>query len=127
MRHTKDTARLYLNDQEVGTIKVYGWDDSWGFGEFTPGAAFSAFAPYFGRWSLLMHADDHDARLSRAASDELREAEVAIDRIRAKIYLSKTDKWRKITQLNIDGPLVEWKEDGGSHAHGPPITEHAGT
>jgi hypothetical protein len=115
MRHSNDTARLYLNDTEVGTIQVRGWDNSWGFGEFAPAEAFAAFAPHFGRWSLLMHADGTE-RLSPAASDELREAECAIDRIHAKLYLSKAGRWRTITQLNIDGPLVEWKEDTGSAA-----------
>ena len=118
MRHTNDTARLYLNDTEVGTIRVRGWDDSWGFGECAPGDAFAQFAPHFGRWSLLMHADG-DERLSQAASDELREAECAIDRIHAKLHLSKAGRWRTITQLNIDGSLVEWKEDAGASATGP--------
>jgi hypothetical protein len=125
MRHGEDTARLYLNEQEVGTIHVRGWDDSWGFGEFAPADAFAAFAPHFGRWSILMHADDGEPRLSPAASDELREAEIAIDRIHAKLYLSKTGRWRTISQLNIDGPLVEWKEDAGSVASGPPSAKDA--
>ena len=119
MRANPDTARLYLNDTEVGMINVRGWDDSWGFGEFLPGDAFSSFAPHFGRWSLLMHADDGAERLSRAASEELRDAEVAIDRLHAKLYLSKVGRWRTISQLNIDGRLVEWKEDLGSIAQDP--------
>src|SRR4051794_24137394 len=98
MRRGDQTARLFLNDLDVGTVYVSGWDDSWGFGKFEPSDAFAAFAPHFGRWSLLMHADDGDERLSRAASDELREAEVAIDRIHAKLFLSKTGGWRTITQ-----------------------------
>jgi hypothetical protein len=85
-------------------------------GEFSPGHNFSSFAPRFGAWSLLMHADDGPVdpahgRLSEAASEELREAEWEIDRLHAKLYLDGPQEWRKISQLNIDGPLIEWKED----------------
>ncbi|MGB7159348.1 MAG: hypothetical protein WBD40_14870 [Tepidisphaeraceae bacterium] len=114
MQHANQIARLYLDEQSVGLIRVRGWADSWGFGEFQPEGSFAVFAAPFGRWSLLMHADDRGAPLSRAAADELREAENAIDRIHAKLYLCRTGEWRTITQLNIDGPLVEWKEDVGA-------------
>jgi hypothetical protein len=110
------TAKLFLNDRDVGTVKVNGWDDSWGFGEFSPGEGFSHFAPRFGAWSLLMHADDGadepaHGRLSGAASEELREVEREIDRLHAALYLLGPREWRKVSQLNIDGPLIEWKED----------------
>src|SRR5271170_7904725 len=78
-------GRLFLNGREVGHVSIRGHDGSWGFGEFTPGPEFAAFANIFGRWSLLMHADDD--RLSEAAADELRATEYEIDAIRAKILL----------------------------------------
>jgi hypothetical protein len=128
MRRAKVTGRLYLNDTEVGTVKVKGWDDSWGFGEFSPGERFGAYAPWFGAWSLLMHADQNDddaasGRLSRPASEELRRVENEIDRIHAKLFLVGPREWRKISQLNIDGTLIEWKEDctGASGSGGPAI------
>ena len=110
------TARLYLNDTDVGAVRVKGWDDSWGFGEFSPGERFTRYAPWFGAWSLLMHADDdgddaHSSRLSRPISIELRRIENEIDRIHARLFLVGPKEWRKISQLNIDGPLIEWKED----------------
>ncbi len=83
MQRTHVTARLFLDGRDVGAVEVQGWDGSWGFGEFHPGAAFNAFATRFGRWSLLMHADDGGDRLSQAARDELRDAERDIDSLRA--------------------------------------------
>ena len=82
--------------------------DSWGFGDFTPNPAFAEFAAIFGNWSLLMHADDGD-RQSEAASEELRAAEYAIDSLHAKLFLEQNNEWMDIGQLNIDGPLIEWK------------------
>ena len=116
MRRAQQTGRLFLEDREVGTVRVNGWDDSWGFGEFLPGDGFSVFAPRFGAWSLLMHADDGTddpahGRLSGAASEELRKVEREIDRLHARLYLEGPKEWRRISQLNIDGPLIEWKED----------------
>jgi hypothetical protein len=116
MRRAQLTARLFLNDREVGTVKVKGWDDSWGFGEFSPGEGFAHFAPRFGAWSLLMHADDGSddpahGRLSGAAAEELRQVEQEIDRIHARLYLIGPEEWHPVSQLNIDGPLIEWKED----------------
>jgi hypothetical protein len=116
MRRARLTARLFLNDRDVGTVQVKGWDDSWGFGEFLPGEGFSRFAPRFGAWSLLMHADDGSddpahGRLSAAAAEELREVEQEIDRLHAKLFLVGPQEWRPVSQLNIDGPLIEWKEN----------------
>ena len=113
MRHASEEARLYLDEDDVGAVHIHGWDGPWGFGDFRPNHAFSEFATTFGRWSLLMHADEHDPRRSRDAADELREAETAIDRMHAKLYLPRTDEWRCITELNIDGTLIEWREDPG--------------
>jgi hypothetical protein len=101
---------LYLNDISVGTIVVTQCDHSWTFGEFTPNPAFGEFAPLFGQWSLLMHADGDAEPLSPAAADELREAENALTRIHARIFLPDTNEWRCPTEVNIDGSLIEWKE-----------------
>lgn len=103
------TARLFINGKDVGSVELKTLADSWGFGEFTPNAAFSEFAAIFGNWSLLMHADDDQRQLSAAASEELRAAEYAIDSLRAKLFLEAQNQWVDLAQLNIDGPLVEWK------------------
>jgi hypothetical protein len=101
--------RLQLNGIEVGTILVRGGDASWGFGDFTPLPAFADFATVFGRWSLLMHADDPGERLSREAGDALREAENAIDAIHAALCSESMEQSHPLAQVNIDGPLIEWK------------------
>jgi hypothetical protein len=111
MRRTRVTARLFIDGEDVGVVEVHGWDGSWGFGEFRPAAAFDAFALRFGRWSLLMHTDPGKDRLSEAALDELREAEQEIDTLRARLLLSDSNEWRGIRQLNIDGEMIEWKEE----------------
>jgi hypothetical protein len=103
---------LFLRDTLVGTIEPRGHADSWSYGHFTPCDAFGEFATLFGEWSLLMHADETDPRLSRAASDELRQVEFAIDQLRARLYIPARDRWVRVTQLNIDGSLIEWKADG---------------
>ena len=114
MFRKQTSGRLFLDGPDVGVVKVKGWDDSWGFGEFTPAEGFSDFAQRFGLWSLLMHEDDDatgDGRVSEATAEELRRAEYDIDRIHARLLLAGKGEWRKISQLNIDGPLIEWKED----------------
>jgi hypothetical protein len=105
------TARLFINGKEVGAVVLKSLADSWGFGEFTPNAGFAEFAALFGNWSLLMHADDDQKPMSDAASDELRRAELAIDSLHAKLLLEaeSSSEWVDIAQLNIDGPLIEWK------------------
>jgi hypothetical protein len=103
-------GRLFLNDREVGVVSVRGHDGSWGFGEFTPAPGFVEFAPVFGRWSLLMHADEVDEKLSEAASQELRDTEREMDAIRALLRLENPDESHSIRELNIDGPLIEWRE-----------------
>jgi hypothetical protein len=102
-------AELYLNDQLVGIVEVRSSDNSWHFGVFTPHAEFVPFAPLFGRWSLLMHADEDANRLTSAASQELRETEIAIDRLRAKLHFPATGRWCELQQINIDGDLIDWK------------------
>jgi hypothetical protein len=101
---------LYLNDKEVGAVTFKGRDGGWGFGEFMPAPAFSDFAMIFGRWSLLMHADGEGERLSAEASEELRDAEYAIDAVRAALRLQNPDEWHELRQVNIDGGLIEWHE-----------------
>lgn len=102
-------ATLHLNGTPVGSIRVKGFDTSWTYGHFEPHDAFAAFAPVFGRWSLLMHDDEHKA-LDGAAAIELRETEREMDALHARVYFPDDDSWHEVAQLNIDGTLIEWKE-----------------
>jgi hypothetical protein len=102
-------ATLHLNGSAVGAIVVQGHDTSWTYGQFQPLAAFGPFAPIFGTWSLLMHDDEHQP-LTIAAAHELREAERAMDSLRARVHFPDDDVWHDVAQLNIDGTLIEWKE-----------------
>ena len=101
--------RLILNGQDVGQVEVLCDDGPWRFGRFEPGENFSEFAAYFGRWSLLMHADDDRRRLTREAAIELRAVESEIDQLHAALQ-DKGHPALEIRQLNIDGPLIEWWE-----------------
>jgi hypothetical protein len=105
-----DRAELFLDGTKVGDVLCKSNDNSWHFGEFTPNAEFARFATLFGQWSLLMHADEDSDRLTDAASQELREVEIAIDRVRARLHVPDTGEWRDIQQLNIDGDLIDWKQ-----------------
>jgi hypothetical protein len=109
MHHTSATGRLFLRKKDVGEVRARGTADSWSFGDFEPNKDFSEFATLFGSWSLLMHAEEDDAKLSEAARDELRRAERAIDSLRARIYFPESDEWIEVVQLNIDGKMIEWK------------------
>ncbi len=104
------TGTVHLNGVPVGTVTVTGYDTSWGFGVFHPGDRFARFAPAFGLWSALMHADRDDRPLSRATSDALVTAENAMDALKAKLYFPEDAAWVDVFQLNIDGELLEWKE-----------------
>lgn len=106
------TARLFINGTDVGRVILKSLADSWGFGEFTPNDAFEQYAAIFGNWSLLMHAEDDAQTLSGAASEELRAAEYAIDALRARLFVPDRDEWVELSQLNIDGNLIDWKIDG---------------
>lgn len=108
--HPGAIVELYLNDKHVGTITVHGHEHGWHFGDFAPAESFGEFAPLYGSWSLLMHADAGDEALSPAASEELRRAEIALDRLRARILMPETGRWREAVEINIDGPLIEWRE-----------------
>ena len=101
---------LYLEGQPVGVVAVKGRDSSGGFGDFTPNGQFASYAPAFGLWSLLMHAEDAGERLSRAASSELATAESALDAIKARLFFPATRRWVEVAQLTIDGELLEWRE-----------------
>jgi hypothetical protein len=103
-------VQLFLNGKNVGSAVVHRHDHGWHFGDFTPAPAFSEFAPLYGQWSLLMHADDDRDLLSPAASEELRRTEIAMDRIQARIFVPAVDQWHTAVEINIDGPLIEWRE-----------------
>ena len=105
------TARLFLGRHDVGQIEIKGFDDSWGFGEFSPGESFGRYARHFGDWARLLHTPHPDDRLSEADKDALRKVEYEIDRMRARLFLVETNEWRPVAELNIDGPLVEWREE----------------
>ena len=108
MQRQSALAELFLNSDLVGIVELRGVDTSWSFGEFKPKECFSKYAPFFGQWSMLMH-EDPDRTLHEATSDELRLAEQAIDRLDARLHLLESDTWEKITQVNIDGSMIEWK------------------
>ena len=109
MRAVATMAELYLNGKRVGTVNVRGLESSWGIGDFQPDEAFSAFAPVFGQWAMLMH-EDPERQITPAASEELSAAERAMDSIRARLFFPDRDEWRDVRQINIDADLVEWKE-----------------
>src|SRR5437016_462634 len=71
--------QLFINGRHVGNVELTSIDGNWRFGRFHPDSGFADFAQHFGRWSLLMHADDGGKRLSREAAIELRALERAID------------------------------------------------
>lgn len=100
---------LFLRDTHVGVVTVQGKRDNWTFGRFEPNGAFRPFALVFSGWSMLLHEDEHE-HLSRALSDELREAERRIDALRARLRVAETGQWLGTVEVNIDGPLIEWKE-----------------
>ncbi len=109
MKRRSAQAELYLNDELVGLVEMRGTDTSWSFGEFKPNDAFEKYAQFFGVWSLLVH-EETDGRLHEATSAELREAENAIDRLKARLHFIKTDEWQRAAQINIDGTMIEWKQ-----------------
>ncbi len=110
--HRSGPAVLLLNGQEVGTVQTRGWDTSWGFGEFCPNDAFSSYAPLYGMWSLLMHAEDDDAtgRLSRDTIEELAKAEALLASVKAQLVFIENQLRVDVAELTIDGDQLEWKE-----------------
>ena len=101
--------QLFINGRHVGNVELMSIDGNWRFGRFHPQAAFADFAQHFGRWSLLMHAEDGAKRLSREAAMELRALERAIDLLHTSLEF-EDGIHREIRQLNIDGTLIEWWE-----------------
>jgi hypothetical protein len=103
-------AKLLINGKQVGTVTVQGRGKAWSHGRFEPEPdSFAEFAPIFGRWSILMHADEQSV-LSEAASEELRATENELDRLHAELYFPDLQESHHCTQLNIDGELIEWVE-----------------
>ena len=100
---------MLIQGKHVGDVIVRGVKSSWGYGRFTPSRAFSEFAPLFGTWSLLMHADEQSPVLSDAASEELRDLEYKIDHLKVELHWVEEDVRLRVSQLNIDGDLIEWK------------------
>jgi len=103
------SARLVINDKEVGTVALRHNTDSWGMGDFTPNDDFGEFAALFGTWSLIMHEDDGGRRLDAAMLEELHRAEAAIDALRMKLRRADRAEWFDVEQVVIDGPMIEWK------------------
>ena len=103
------SADLFLDGVRVGTVRIRGHQTSWGFGYFEPSKSFSRFAPIFGAWSLLMHADEEGDRITRDMADELAAVESAMDHVHAQMRVAD-EQWLELTQINIDGPLIEWKQ-----------------
>jgi hypothetical protein len=109
-RHHSGPAILLLNGEPVGTVRTRGWETSWGFGDFCPNEAFSYYAPVYGMWSLLMHADDETIALSRDAIEELNKAEELLARIKAQLLFTDDQHRIDVAELTIDGDQLEWKE-----------------
>ena len=102
-------VELCLDGKSVGTIELNRFADSWLFGNFEPAKAFCEFATLFGEWSLLLHADENDPQLSRAALDELANIERAIDALHAELRLPENGDRVPVDQIIIDGKLVDLK------------------
>jgi hypothetical protein len=58
-----------------------------------------------------LHGTRADGILNEDEKAALRRVEYLIDRLDARLLLADSGKWRRIAELNIDGPLVEWRED----------------
>lgn len=91
-------------------MAVKGFNASWGYGDFLPDPSFSEFAPVFGQWSLLMHAQSDHERPDSATAEELRQIERLLDSIRARLFFPKTNESIAVPQLAISNELLEWKE-----------------
>jgi hypothetical protein len=108
--HRSGRAILFLNGQAVGMVDTKARDTSWYFADFSPNAAFSQYAPIYGAWSLLMHAEGDDGRLSREHAEELSRAEAMLDRIKAQLVFVEDQQRVDVAQLTIDQDQLEWKE-----------------
>jgi hypothetical protein len=103
-------AVLFLNDQEVGTVKASGGDTSWGFGQFSPNDSFSFYAPLFGTWSVMMHAEDDSDHMSRIAARSVAKHEELLAALKARLFFPQDQQHIRIAELTIDGDQLEWKE-----------------
>ena len=110
MRHENRLAHLYLNGVPVGQVRAEGASGAWGFGHFEPMDAFARFSTLFGAWSLLIHEDDDRDQSTAEVLQELRDAETAIDALRAELLWIDTQERTAVRQLTIDGPLIEWNQ-----------------
>lgn len=110
MRYVHREGQLYLNGQAVGNVVAEQDGGSWKFGRFTPADGFSQFAPLFGAWSLLVHEDGQRDRPSPEALQELREAESAIDTLKAEVVWNQSQERTELSELIIDGELIEWRQ-----------------
>ena len=108
---TGGEAKLYINADYVGDVVLQRREDSWAHGNFRAAPAFDRYAPLFRQWSIAMHADGVYEPISDAASRELRRLEIEIDRLRAMLHFVDSGTWVRCLQLNIDGPLIEWKRE----------------
>jgi hypothetical protein len=102
---------LYLEGRPVGRVSLVGRDGPWCFGHFTPDQEFWAFDRYFRVWSELLHAGSDGQPLSDGVREKLSALEKSIDQLRATIHLTDADERHEITELNIDGEMIEWKHD----------------
>jgi hypothetical protein len=102
-------VELRLQGKTVGRVDLNRAADSWLFGDFSPNDAFSEFATLFGEWSLLLHADETDPQVSRAALDEMAKLERAMDALHAELLLPASGERVPVDQVNIDGRMVELK------------------
>jgi hypothetical protein len=109
-RHRSGRATLLLNGEPVGIVHTKAWDASWYFADFAPNDAFSRYAPLYGTWALLMHAEGDDIRLSRENAEELARAEAMLDSIKAQLIFLDDEHPVNVAQLTIDQDKLEWKE-----------------
>src|SRR5437773_1192305 len=109
LNHLPKQVDLCLEGKTVGYVEFNRYADSWCFGRFAPTREFSEFAALFGEWSLLIHADQHEDQVSRAALDELAKIERKIDSPHAELVLPNSGDRITVDQVNIDGNLVELK------------------
>ena len=103
-------AVLFLNATRVGAVQVRSGNSTWGYGHFTPEPEFSSFAPIYGRWSLLMHAQGESEKPDRAIVDELARAERLVDSVKAQLFFASSEEWVNVGELAIANEVLEWRE-----------------
>jgi hypothetical protein len=108
-RHERH-GELFINGQSVGNVVSESISEGWGFGRFTPSAAFSQFAPIFGAWAMMLHEDDDRDRTSPEARDELRTLETTLDQLKAELHWTEPEQHVIVRQLTIDGTMIEWNQ-----------------